>query len=150
MTGKGLNDALYTEIDLSDPELSFVEIEFAYAYCMEPDTAAIIEISVDYDPATDECMDATWIKYWEFVSPGYYCGDWALLNFDLTPYIGGKIWLRIRYTTPGNNWAFELSDHGFAVDGFTMNYKKITFVDDVPPITQMCLRPNRYSRTSCL
>jgi hypothetical protein len=138
MSGKGLNDALYTEIDLTDPELSFAEIEFAYAFCMEPDAAAYVEISLDYDPATDECLDATWIPYWEYVSPGYYCGDWELLSFDLAPFLGEKIWLRIRYTTPGNNWASELFDHGFAVDGFMMNYKMITFVDDVAPITQMC------------
>jgi hypothetical protein len=136
--GKGLNDVLYSQINLTDPELIYAEFEFAYSFYTEDGCAAYFEVSPDWD-GTSDIESATWIPYWVWISSGYWTsGGWFTESFDLSEYIGNMIYIRFRYTTPGNDLftAFP-PNNGFAVDGFNLHTKKITFKDETPPVTTL-------------
>jgi hypothetical protein len=136
--GKGLNDVLYTEVNLTDPALIFAQLEFAYSFYTEDGCAAYIEISANWDGVSD-IESATWATYWSWVSSGYWATNgWVPISIDVSDYIGQKIHLRFRYTTPGNDLFIAAPpNNGWAVDGFMMNYKEITFTDDIPPVTTL-------------
>jgi hypothetical protein len=145
-TGVGLNNALWTEIDLTDATLTKAVLEFGHQWILEPGCEVFIEISTDYNP--DDCMgisDAEWIAYYidgipDTVADGAYAGlnypDWQMEQFDLTPYLGQTIYLRFRMTTPGEGM-YVSGIGGWMVDGLQISYKEQVFTDDTPPVTTL-------------
>jgi hypothetical protein len=144
-TDKGLNDVLYTEIDLTDDELTYAELFFAVAWYMEEDCEAFIEISTDYSEG-GPMHDATWIPFWYHKSNGDKSSNGWITSEDLVnddrfvinQYIGNKVFLRFRYTTPGEGFGVEPDKHGFAVDGLALEVKREVFVDEESPVTSIC------------
>jgi hypothetical protein len=145
--GLGLNNAIFTEVDLTDPELSSAVLEIAHQWILEPGCNVYIEISEDYDP--EDCMgasDATWITvYSDGIPDDFPDGawvdstfpDWQIAQADVTGFLGQTIYLRCRFTTPGDGM-FISGIGGWMVDGtINMNYKEITFVDETAPVTTL-------------
>ncbi len=145
-SGVGLNNAIWTEIDLTDATLTKAILEFGHQWILEPGCEVFIEISTDYNP--DDCMgisDAEWIAYYidgipDTAADGAYAGlgypDWQMEQFDLTPYLGQKIYLRFRLTTPGD-WMYVSGIGGWMVDGLQLVIKEQVFTDDVAPVTTL-------------
>jgi hypothetical protein len=140
-TGPGLNDLIYTQIDLSDPMITNAAIDFAIAFNIETPCEMFIEISEDFDGTN--MLDSTWIPYWHHA--GGYSDGWLttgdLVNdnrFELNQYLGQVIYLRFRYTTPGEGMGLT-ADHGWAVDGLTLAFKSggEGFTDDEAPVTSI-------------
>lgn len=145
-SGVGLNNAIWTEIDLTDATLTKAILEFGHQWILEPGCEVFIEISTDYNP--DDCMgisDAEWIAYYAdgidaSAADGAYAGlgfpDWQMEQFDLTPYLGQVIYLRFRLTTPGD-WMYVSGIGGWMVDGLQIVYKEQVFTDDTAPVTTL-------------
>ena len=139
--GKGLNDAMYTKIDLTDPELTYAEFYFTTEWDMEDGVCAYIEISPDWD-GVSPMQDATWVPFWQECGPSV---QGLITSQDLVPddrfvineYLGETIYLRFRYTTPGEG--FEADPDGF----WCIHEKQIIYkeqgiappVDTEPPVT---------------
>jgi hypothetical protein len=144
-TGKGLNNVLYTELDLTTApafdDLTHAELKFRTAWKMEAGCEAFIEISTDWD-GTSPQEDSTWVTFWHH--EGGDNTNWLtsaeLVNDDrfvLNQYIGNVIYLRFRYTTPGEG--FSVADfHGWAIDDVTIEFKSEAFEDNEPPVTSIC------------
>jgi hypothetical protein len=143
--GLGLNNALYTEIDLTDPTLSSARIEIPHMWILEPGCDVYIEFSTDYDP--DDCMgasDAEWIPiYHDGIPEGTPDGawvdswpDWEITTFDANDFLGQTFFIRFRFTTIGEGMYIS-GIGGWMVDGIYMVYKELTFTDDVPPVTTL-------------
>jgi hypothetical protein len=145
-TGVGLNNAIWTEIDLTDATLTKATLEFGHQWILEPGCNVYIEISPDFNP--DDCMgisDAEWIAYYADGIPDSYPDgayvdasfpDWQMEQFDLTPYLGQVIYLRFRLTTPGD-FMYVSGIGGWMVDGLQLSYKEQVFTDTVPPVTTL-------------
>jgi hypothetical protein len=145
-TGKGLNNVLYTELDLTSApafdDLAYVELMFRTAWLMEDDCTANIEISADWDGASP-MGDATWAAFWKEEGPSQ-TSDWVTSHdlvdddrFVLNQYIGMKIYIRFRYTTPGEGFT-TAADHGWAIDDLAVTFKSVIFEDNEPPVTSIC------------
>ncbi len=145
--GLGLNNAIYTEIDLTDPELSYAMLEVAHQWILEPGCDVYIEISDEYDP--EDCMgtsDAAWTTVYhdgipESTPDGAWVDssypDWQIAQADVSDYLGGTVYLRCRFTTVGNGM-FISGIGGWMVDNeINMVYKEFTFVDETPPVTTL-------------
>jgi hypothetical protein len=145
-SGVGLNNAIWTEIDLTDSTLTKAILEFGHQWILEPGCEVFIEISTDYNP--EDCMgisDAEWIAYYAdgidaSEADGAYAGlgypDWQMEQFDLTPYLGQVIYLRFRLTTPGDGM-YVSGIGGWMVDGLQIIYKEQVFTDDTAPVTTL-------------
>ena len=138
--GTGLNDVLYTTIDLTDENLTYAGYEFAIEYLIDGYNGcmAYVEISGDYDPSENMAeSSADWKEV--VTSGGYdYSGGWISYEFDLSAYLGGTVTVRFRLTTPGNDLfvPYAYSDAGYWVDGFTLITKeKPPATDELPPVT---------------
>jgi hypothetical protein len=143
--GLGLNDAIYAEVDLTDPELTYAKLEVAHQWILDAGTDIYMEASLDYDP--DDCMgdsDATWIQLYHDgipeTQPGLWADtwpDWDIVGLDVNEFLGQKFYLRFRLTTVGGG--MDVSDiSGWMVDNeINLVYKKITFVDETPPVTTL-------------
>jgi hypothetical protein len=144
--GKGLNDVLYTAIDLTDELLTYAELTFAMAWNIEGGCVQYIEISDDFDGAN--MADATWAPYWSNLgadSSGGWVHSTDLVNdnrFVLNQYLGQEITLRFRYTTPGEGLFAIAAGHGWAVDGLSLIIKGTTFVDEEAPVTSIFFNPD--------
>jgi hypothetical protein len=143
--GPGLNDIIYTEIDLTDELITHVEIGFSMLWDIETDCDMFIEISDDFDGS--DMTGATWIPFWTNKGPSTQ-STWlhssdlvADDRFVLNQYLGEKIHLRFRYTTPGEGMGL-LSEGGWAVDCFTLGFKATTFEDNEAPVTSICFNPD--------
>jgi hypothetical protein len=144
--GKGLNDILYGKLDLTDlngDEYTNVELFFAFAWNVEAGCEMFVEISPDYTGG--DMNAATWIPYWYYPTSGVTGpSDWVtskeLVNDDrfiLNQYIGKEIYVRFRFTTPGEGAFSPAAGHGWAVDGIGLMYKTFTFTDTEPPATSI-------------
>jgi len=145
--GKGLNDVLWTEIDLTDPLLTYARLHFAMDYDFVSEEA-IIEMSTDWTPDTP-MKDATWVPYWHH-TPGDSYGDntggWVTIDdlvgddrFEINQYLGQKVYLRFRLMTPGEGAGVGT---GWAIDGFTLEFKKAPEIpEQVPPVTSLYFDP---------
>lgn len=145
--GLGINDAVYTEVDLTDPELTYAMLEVAHQWILEPGCDVYIELSDDYDP--DDCMgdsDATWTTIYhdgipEGTPDGAYIDssypDWQIEQVDVNDYLGGTVYLRCRFTTVGGGM-FISGIGGWMVDNeINLVYKELTFVDETAPVTTL-------------
>jgi hypothetical protein len=138
--GKGLNDAMYTKIDLSNPDLTYAEFYFTTEWDIEDGVCAYIEISPDWDGVSD-MHDATWVPFWQECGPSVQglITSQDLVNderFVLNEYLGEVIYLRFRYTTPGEG--FEADPDGFwCIHDKQIIYKEeIIIIEDLePPVT---------------
>jgi hypothetical protein len=144
-TGKGLNNVLYTELDLTSApafdDLTYAELFFSTAWKMEAGCEAFIEISTDWD-GTSPQEDANWVTFWSHAG-----GDetnWLTSRelvdddrFVLNQYLGNVIHLRFRYTTPGEGFSVQ-DDHGWAIDDVRIEFKSEAFEDNEPPVTSIC------------
>jgi hypothetical protein len=142
-TGPGLNDIIYTELDFTDELITSVQLHFAMAWLIETGCEAFIEISEDYDEG-DPMHDATWIPFWHMLGDGSSSGGWLAIEdivndgrFVLNQYLGQKVYLRFRYTTPGEGSFSAAVGHGWAIDGLSLEFKADTFEDNEPPVTSI-------------
>jgi len=147
-TGKGLNDIIYTELDFTDELITNAQLHFAMAWLIEGGCEAFIEISEDYDEG-DPMHDATWIPFWHLLGDGTASGGWLAIDdivndgrFVLNQYLGQKIYLRFRYTTPGEGSFGVAPGHGWAIDGLSLEFKADTFTDTEPPVTSIFFNPD--------
>jgi hypothetical protein len=134
---------MYTMIDLSDPSLTYAELYFTTAWDIEAGCHAYIEISPDWD-GVSPMDDATWILYWEQAGPSVQAPISAqdLVDDDrfvLNEYLGDVIYLRFRYTTPGEGfgakpgfWCIQDKQIIFKQEG------EIVVGDTEPPVTNIC------------
>jgi hypothetical protein len=145
-TGKGLNNVLYTKLDLTTApafdDLTFAKLGFRTAWKMEAGCEAFIEISADWDGASP-MGDATWVPFW-IHEGGDETMDWITSEelveddrFVLNQYIGNEIYIRFRYTTPGEGFGIQ-DDHGWAIDDLSIEFKSEAFMDEEPPVTSIC------------
>jgi hypothetical protein len=63
LSGKGLNNAMYTMIDLTDPELYYAELYFTTEWDIEAGTNIYIEFSPDWDGITNARCNMGTILY---------------------------------------------------------------------------------------
>jgi hypothetical protein len=135
-SGPSINNAQWIEIDLSDPNLIYAELEFVMDYSLAKETI-YIEFSPDWEPGTD-MNDATWTAYFVH-TPGDSYGDdlggWTHIDdivgddrFVIDEYLGNVVYLRFRVVTDGEGAAVG---EGWAIDGLTLVVKRL----DVPPET---------------
>jgi hypothetical protein len=105
LSGKGLNNAMYKMIDLTDPELYHAELYFTTEWDIEAGVEIFIEFSPDWD-GIEPMQDATWIPY--YIESG--ASTQALISstelvdddrFIINEFLGEIIYLRFRITTPG-------------------------------------------------
>jgi hypothetical protein len=164
--GPGLNNALYTTIDLTGyynpitcqiEPYTYAKLHFSTLWCVEDEVEMWIEISSDYDGGDME--DATWIPYWHYPTPQdilvWPSGGWIdstelVLDdrFELNQYLGQVIYLRFRFTTPSGCDAFSiLEDHGWAVDELTLEFKTEVFADEEAPVTQIFINKETSQAT---
>jgi len=123
-TGKGLNDVLYTTIDLTSEEIIYAQYQFAISYLIDADNdcAAYVEISGNYDPSEDMATSsAIWVQV---VSNGVESDSFGWLDYDLNlnNYLGRLVTVRFRLVTPGeDSFTPDTSSRaGYWVDGFTL------------------------------
>jgi hypothetical protein len=136
-TGRGLNDVLYAEVNFTE-EMTYVDFTFQDAAVIEAGCAAYFEISTDFDPA--DPTGGTWITHWAFENDfGMTMGwSWFANNYAFSDYLDdGSVFVRWRYTTPGNGLFNKVADSGWAVDDFGLHFKQIEFVDEIAPITTL-------------
>jgi len=141
--GKGLNNAMYTKLDFkTNPDLTFVELYFTTEWDIEAGCHAYIEISPDWDGASP-MEDATWVPFWEEqgASAQALISSKDLIpddRFVLNEYLGEVVYLRFRYTTPGEG-ANKISDGFWCVHDKQIIYKTetITIIDTEPPVTNI-------------
>lgn len=145
--GKGLNDVLWTTIDLTDPLITYARLHFAMDYDFVSEEA-IIEMSTDWEPGTP-MKDATWVPYWHH-TPGDRYGDntggWVTIDelveddrFEINQYLGSVVYLRFRLVTPGEGAGVGA---GWAIDGFTLEFRRMPEPpDDEAPVTTLYFDP---------
>jgi hypothetical protein len=140
-----INNAQWIELDLSDPQLIYAELEFVMDYNLDKETI-YIEISPDWEPGTD-MDDATWTAYFVH-TPGDSYGDdlggWTPIDdivgddrFVLDEYLGNVVYLRFRMVTDGNGAGVG---DGWAIDGLTLVVKRLdtpVFQDTENPATEI-------------
>jgi len=145
-TGTGLNDVLYTALDLTTApafdDLTYAELTFRTAWLIEAGCEAFIEISINWDGASP-MEDANWVPFWHMEGASQTT-DWVDSRdlvvdqrFVLNQYIGSEIYIRFRYTTPGEGFAIS-ADHGWAIDDLAITYKSEAFMDEEAPVTSIC------------
>jgi hypothetical protein len=145
----GLNNAMYTLLDFTVPEeydLAYVELYFETAWDLEDGCHAYIEISLDWD-GVSPMSSATWVPFWEQegASTQGWISSWDLVEDDrfvLNEYIGEKIYLRFRLTTPSDG--FKYNDGYWVIHNKQIIFKLLDdpFVDEEPPVTNICFDSN--------
>jgi hypothetical protein len=144
--GPSINNAQWIELDLSDPNLIYAELDFVMDYSLSKETI-YIEFSPDWEPGTD-MDDATWTAYFVHTPGDNYgndLGGWTNIDdlvgddrFVIDEYLGNVVYLRFRLTTEGNGKAVG---DGWAIDGLTLVVKRlegpVTPDDTVPPGTDI-------------
>jgi hypothetical protein len=100
-----VNNAMYTMIDLTDPELYYAELYFTTEWDIEDGTNIFIEISPDWD-GIEPMQDATWVAYWseEGASAQALISSEELVEDDrfiINEFLGETIYLRFRLETSG-------------------------------------------------
>jgi hypothetical protein len=140
-----INNAQWIELDLSDPNLIYAEIEFVMDYSLSQETI-YIEFSPDWGPGTD--MDeATWTAYFVHTpgdSYGNDLGGWTNIDdivgddrFVLEEYLGNVVYLRFRVVAEGDGAGVGA---GWAIDGLTLVVKRLDgpVIDDTQaPVTSI-------------
>jgi hypothetical protein len=102
---EALNNAMYTKLDLTAPELYYAELYFTTEWEIEDGTTILIEISPDWDGA-EPMQDATWVPYWMETGPSTQ-GLISAVDlvdddrFIINEFIGEEVYLRFRITTAG-------------------------------------------------
>ncbi|NRQ32349.1 M6 family metalloprotease domain-containing protein [Nonomuraea sp. NN258] len=111
-SGKGdnLEQTLTRQIDLTGLTQATLKARAAYA----------IEQDYDFLYAEVSRDNATWTPLGQ---PLTGASDWREIGYDLTPYAGGKIWFRFRYSTDSNT-----TESGFRLDDVEVPG---VFADDV-------------------
>ena len=140
--GKGLNDAMYTQLDLTNPDLTYAELFFMTAWDMEDGCHAYIEFSPDWDGASP-METAVWVPYWQEEGPSQqltFISSEDLVEDDrfvINEYLGDTVYVRFRYTTPGEG--FPAIPGAWCLDDVLLIYKEeeISTVDNEPPITNI-------------
>jgi hypothetical protein len=144
-SGPSINNAQWIEIDLSDPNLIYAELDFVMDYSLSKETI-YIEFSPDWEPGTD-MTDATWTAYFVH-TPGDSYGDdlggWTAIDdivgddrFVIDEYLGNVVYLRFRVVTPGDGAGVG---EGWAIDGLTLVVKRLDapiITDTEPPVTEI-------------
>jgi len=127
-------------IVLTNPDLSYAEFHFTTEWDIEDGVGLFIEISPDWD-GTGAMEDATWVPFWEEYGPSTQSliSSTDLIGDDrfvINEYLGEKIYLRFRFTTPGNGWTKD-PDGFWCIHDKQIIYKeeKIVWVDTEPPVT---------------
>lgn len=146
-TGVGLNDVLFTTIELPDTYV-MAKVIFGQAFTMEEGCAVYIEISDDFDPADNMAeSDATWSTLYAYVNPfpgPVWTAGWSAETFDISEYLpalgtgSNEVTVRFRFTTPGEGvFSSYGPGHGWAIDGFGLMYQEVTLTDDTAPISTL-------------
>lgn len=128
--GLGLNNALDVTIDLTNPELTYADVTFAYFFTIEDGCSVNIEMAGD---------DLVFGTIYSYTADGssVTTGDWVPMDIHLSEYLGQIVTLRFRYTTPGEGFV-TYQDFGWAVDCFELLYKELVYTDELPPVTVAC------------
>jgi hypothetical protein len=144
--GVGLNDVLYTTIELPDTYV-MTDIIFSQAFLIEEGCAVYIEISDDYDPADNMALSgATWSTLYAYVNPfpgPVWTAGWSAEQFSISEYLpalgtgSNEVTVRFRFTTPGEGLFSVTPGHGWAIDAFGIMYQEITLTDDTAPISTL-------------
>jgi hypothetical protein len=128
--GLGLNNVLDVTVNLTNTELTYVDLTFSHTFMMEEGCSYNIEIAGD-DLVFETIESLTAIG-------GYvYNSGWDQETLILTEYIGQTVTIRFRYTTPGEGFT-TYSGFGWAVDCFEWHYKEMVYTDELPPVTVAC------------
>lgn len=125
-SGTGLNNALVTDIDLTDEALTYAEVSFDNDFFIDDGCIAYIEFSAD--------GGSSWITYWMVEGPVMTIGAYPV-SFDLNEYLGSVVKMRLRYTTPGND--LFIAGGYWCVDNFLITYKEQVFEDTTAPQTTL-------------
>jgi hypothetical protein len=139
--GKGLNNAMYKEIDLTDPAITYAEFYFTTEWDIEDGCAMYIEFSPDWDGVSD-MQDATWVPFWQQAGPSVQglITSQDLVDDDrfvINEYLGETVYVRFRFTTPGEGFAAD-PDGFWCIHDKQIIYKEqeIEPVKDTqPPVT---------------
>jgi hypothetical protein len=145
-TGPGLNDALYTTIELPDTYMSASAI-FDQVFTVEEGSVMYIEVSDDFEPGDNMATSgATWLPVYSYANPftgPVTNGGWEAMSFSLNDYIpalgtgSNEVTIRFRFTTAGEGTFAVYSPHGWAIDAFGIQYQEITLTDDTAPISSL-------------
>jgi hypothetical protein len=139
--GKGLNNAMYKLIDLTDPALAYAEFYFTTEWDIEDGVEMFIEFSPDWDGVSD-MQDATWVPFWQQTGPSVQglISSQDLVEDDrfvINEYLGETVYVRFRLTTPGESWVDD-PDGFWCIHDKQIIYKEQSVVvdeDDEPPVT---------------
>jgi hypothetical protein len=145
-TGVGLNNALYTTIELPDTFV-MADIIFSQAFLIEEGCTVYIEISDDYDPADNMAESAaTWSILYAYANPfpgPVWTAGWSAEQFSISEYLpelgtgSNEVTVRFRFTTPGEGQFSVTPQHGWAIDAFGLMYQEITLTDDTAPVSTL-------------